>query len=275
MLFASHALVQRIEQAETRALVATGQACRTQRNDVLTEALGGGQAVFVAPGSPFNKIAGLGFAPLDEAGLAHVEAQILARGAPVQVELSTFASPEVMRLLCRRGYVLVGFENLLGRELTHVEHARVAAIAVRKASEAELEPWLDVLATGFTHPDVSEGPAPHESFARAALERAFRDMASETSFERWLALSEGAVVGGASLRLDDRIAFLCGAATSPQHRRRGVQTALLRARLADAHARGAELAVVTTQPGSKSQENVQRAGFSLLYARAILVKEPA
>jgi hypothetical protein len=30
--------------------------------------------------------------------------------------------------------------------------------------------------------------------------------------------------------------------------------------------------VVTTQPGSKSQENVQRLGFELLYTRAILVK---
>jgi hypothetical protein len=29
---------------------------------------------------------------------------------------------------------------------------------------------------------------------------------------------------------------------------------------------------VTTMPGSKSQQNVQRAGFELLYARAILVK---
>jgi hypothetical protein len=29
---------------------------------------------------------------------------------------------------------------------------------------------------------------------------------------------------------------------------------------------------VTTEPGSPSQENVQRQGFELLYARAILIK---
>ena len=34
-------------------------------------------------------------------------------------------------------------------------------------------------------------------------------------------------------------------------------------------------AVVTTQPGSKSQQNVQRRGFHLLYTRAILVKQRA
>jgi hypothetical protein len=31
--------------------------------------------------------------------------------------------------------------------------------------------------------------------------------------------------------------------------------------------------VVTTQPGSKSMQNVQKLGFDLLYARAILVRE--
>jgi hypothetical protein len=52
-----------------------------------------------------------------------------------------------------------------------------------------------------------------------------------------------------------------------------VQTALLAARAADAAAAGCDIAVVTTQPGSRSQHNVQRRGFDLLYTRAILVKE--
>ena len=36
---------------------------------------------------------------------------------------------------------------------------------------------------------------------------------------------------------------------------------------------GCDIAVVTTLPGSKSHENVQRQGFELLYTRAVLVKE--
>ena len=52
----------------------------------------------------------------------------------------------------------------------------------------------------------------------------------------------------------------------------GVQSALLATRLADAAGQGCEIAVVTTQPGSKSQQNVQRQGFELLYTRAILVR---
>jgi hypothetical protein len=51
-------------------------------------------------------------------------------------------------------------------------------------------------------------------------------------------------------------------------------TALLSARLVDAAAAGCEVAVITTQPGSKSQQNAQRRGFDLLYTRATLVKHP-
>jgi ribosomal protein S18 acetylase RimI-like enzyme len=78
----------------------------------------------------------------------------------------------------------------------------------------------------------------------------------------------------ARLRMAGGIAQLTGAATAPAHRRRGVQTALLSARLADAAAAGCDIAVVTTQPGSKSQQNVQRQGFDPLYTRAVLVKQP-
>jgi hypothetical protein len=44
----------------------------------------------------------------------------------------------------------------------------------------------------------------------------------------------------------------------------------LATRLADAAPAGCDIAVVTTQPGSKSHENVQRNGFRLRYARAII-----
>jgi hypothetical protein len=33
------------------------------------------------------------------------------------------------------------------------------------------------------------------------------------------------------------------------------------------------MAVVTTQPGSKTQQNVRREGVQLLYARQLLVRE--
>jgi hypothetical protein len=88
---------------------------------------------------------------------------------------------------------------------------------------------------------------------------------------RYVAVRDGLIAGGASFRMAQGVAQLAGAATA--HRRRGVQNALLTARLADAADTGCDIAVVTTQPGSKSQQNVQRRGFDLLYTRAVLVKQ--
>lgn len=69
------------------------------------------------------------------------------------------------------------------------------------------------------------------------------------------------------------IAVLAGSATLASHRRQGVQSALLAMRLRDARAAGATLAVITTAPGTQSQANVMRLGFSLVYSRAVLVLE--
>jgi GNAT superfamily N-acetyltransferase len=90
---------------------------------------------------------------------------------------------------------------------------------------------------------------------------------------RYLALLDGVPAGTAGLRVVDGVAQFAGAATAPAHRRRGVQSALLAARLTDAVAAGCDVGVITTQPGSKSQQNSQRQGFDLLYTRAVLVKE--
>lgn len=93
-----------------------------------------------------------------------------------------------------------------------------------------------------------------------------------TRIRRYLAWRHDAIAGGGGLRLAGGVAELSGASTLPDHRRHGVQTALLHHRLAEAVRAGCDIAVVTTEPGSKSQQNVQRQGFSLLYARAVLIR---
>ena len=76
----------------------------------------------------------------------------------------------------------------------------------------------------------------------------------------YLARRDGAIAGGGAIRISNGLAQLAGAATLPAHRRRGVQSALLRARLLDAARQGCDLAIVTTEPGSKSQETSSAPG---------------
>ncbi len=145
-------------------------------------------------------------------------------------------------------------------------------IEVRPSGDDEFEPWVEVVAEGVAHPDT-QGVPQHEEFPREVIGRAMRDFAA-AGVRRYVALRDGVLAGGASFRIAEGVAQLTGAATAPAHRRRGVQTALLSARLADAAAAGCDIAVVTTQPGSRSQQNVQRRGFDLLYTRAVLVRQP-
>ena len=112
-----------------------------------------------------------------------------------------------------------------------------------------------------------------EEFPREIVENAERDSAA-AGLARYAALHDGVLAGGASLRVDKSVAQLAGAGTAPAHRRRGIQSALLSYRLADAAAAGCDVAVITTQPGSRSHQNAQRRGFDLLYTRAVLVNHP-
>jgi GNAT superfamily N-acetyltransferase len=280
-MFASVPLAARIERAESR-LCGDGTRRAMQRGvkEAFARPLGGGVAVFAGAASPFGKVAGLGFAgPFDEREFAAVEADYTERRAPVRVELSCLADPSIAPLLARRGYVLQGFENVLGLPLPPPPASAPASapaserVEVLESRPGERRLWLDTVIEGFAHPD-GQGVPSNESFPRETLEAAMSDMAGIDGFALYLAYRDGAVAGAASLVRLDGVALLCGAATLPAHRRRGVQSALLATRLGHSARAGCDVAVVTTQPGSKSQENAQRRGFSLLYTRAVLVREP-
>jgi GNAT superfamily N-acetyltransferase len=274
-LFCDVALAARIERAEAElmALAAEAAGRRNGSAGAFAMPLAGGMATYAEDGSPFDKVAGLGFGGVpEEAALAEVEHAFAARGAPVQVELSTLGDPAIGGLLTERGYRLEGFEDVLGRAIDGaLEPVAADGVEIRPSGDDELELWLDVVTDAFLHAD-EEGVPSHESFAAEGIKDADRDFEA-AGVRRYSALRDGELAGGASFRVaGGGIAQLTGAATVPAHRRRGIQSALLAARLADAAAAGCDIAVVTTQPGSKSQQNVQRRGFHLLYTRAILVR---
>ncbi|MGV0807133.1 GNAT family N-acetyltransferase [Mycolicibacterium setense] len=268
-LFCGIDLARRIEKAEADLITAATHAAAHRGADGLVLPVAGGYACFAEAESPMNKVVGLGFDGLpDEAVLGEIERAFAARGGSTRVELSNLADPELAELLSDRGYRLVEFENVLGRPIGIEEPPQTTDIQVRRADD--LDAWVKVVVEGFAHPD-GEGPVSHEQFPADIIERAERDM-EKSGATAYIALYDGDIAGGGMMRLTGGIAQLSGAATAPAYRRRGVQAALLAARLAEAAAAGCEIAVVTTAPGSKSQHNVQRRGFQLLYTRAILVK---
>jgi ribosomal protein S18 acetylase RimI-like enzyme len=91
----------------------------------------------------------------------------------------------------------------------------------------------------------------------------------------FVAVNEGKPVAcGAGLVIPEHKVFaLCGAGTLAGFRGRGLQTALLRARMAAAVEAGCEYAVVVTQGGTTSQRNAERLGFRVAYSKVTVIKQ--
>jgi GNAT superfamily N-acetyltransferase len=75
------------------------------------------------------------------------------------------------------------------------------------------------------------------------------------------------------MSIHQSVASFGGAGTLPEFRNRGVQRALLLARIAQAAREGCDLAMVATAPGSGSQRNVERQGFRVVYTRTKFLRE--
>ena len=84
----------------------------------------------------------------------------------------------------------------------------------------------------------------------------------------YLARVNGRPAGAATLYVHQRVGYLADAATDPEFRRRGLQTALLRRRLYDAAAAGADLVFSGADPFSTSHRNMERVGMRLQFVRS-------
>jgi GNAT superfamily N-acetyltransferase len=272
-MFATPDLAARIDRAEARLCASIAETVGRRAPDLRSAVydIAGGKAVFAGPHSPTNKMIGVGFAGLpSDAELDRVEREFADRGAALQAEVSTLADPDLHGQLARRGYEPRGFENVLGHPLVNAA-ALDGAILVEPAQPATLPLLMEVLVTAFSTPDIG-GVGGDELPPADAIRDALMRTMSASGFEGFAARIGGEIAGAAVFRIDGDVAQFSGAGTLPQFRRRGVQTALLRARLRRARKAGCAVAVVCTQPASKSQQNVQREGFALLYARQLLVK---
>jgi GNAT superfamily N-acetyltransferase len=267
-MFADAILAARIDRAEARECAAI--AATLPKSLILP--VGEGLAVYARARSPLNKVIGVALGEaLDEEALAVVEARLGELGEPTRVELSTLARPEAAERLSARGYRIVGFEHVLGRALTAAGEAEPdPRIEVTLVGEADLATFVDAAVRGFAAPDASSPDA--EQLPLDVLDEVCRGAARAPEMRRYLARVGGEPAGAGSLHLGGGVALLAGAATLPPFRRRGVQAALLAHRLADARRAGCELAAVTTSPGTQSMANSLRQGFSLLYARVVLVR---
>jgi GNAT superfamily N-acetyltransferase len=218
--------------------------------------VGGGFAHFRGAAHPLNQALGL-IDPIAEPELEAVEALL---GAPTVLELSPAADPALWPLLARRGYRLHQFQQLWVRTLVGGETSPTASVRLAEPGEAPL--YNRIVCAGFLARDDWR-----------ELEPPFEVPLDTPEAWGFLAFVEGVPAGGGMLGLVEDVALLSGDAVLPRFRGRGLQKALIQARLALARERGCALACASTAPGTASQRSYEACGFRVAYPKVEMVRD--
>ena len=261
MFFANLEMAKRLEAAEAFACAQFAVA-RKRLHPETTSAwmnCAGATVVFDGVDAPTTQTFGLGlFEELRPAALDEIEQFFLVRGADVMHEVSPFAGAATLDLLCARGYRPFEISSVLYRAVETPEEAQAADIRVRIAGSDEAQLWSDINARGWTH----EHPE-FEDFVRASGVL----LVVREGSPCFLAEIEGEPCAAGALIVHEGVALFGGASTIPEMRRRGLQAALLEARMRYAAAHGCDLAMMVAEAGSNSQRNAERKGFRVAYTR--------
>jgi hypothetical protein len=261
-------LAREIELAEAAAAVAGAEVMKSMQPQAncAVESIAGGYAVYCGAGSPVTQAVGLGLADEVSTGeFDRLEGFYFSRGEAVRVETCPLAHASLMEHYRERGYFVSEFSSVMIRpvdlndglpENPELQYDG-SSVVIRKVPREQIDLWTLAVAQGFSE----DFPVTQE------LLTVMKMFALGKNTECLLATVDGRVAGGATLAVRGRIAGFFGASTLPEFRKRGVQTALLRARMEIAGAAGCELAVSLARPGSASERNITRQGFRSLYTR--------
>ena len=269
MQFVDKALARRFESGEEMPQLEYARVFQKTRPEIgaAVEEICGGHMVFAGLGSPIGRATGAGLdRPFTAEDLERIEQFYAAHKAPSQVDLCPMHGPDVFELFKERGYAIAELNNVLYRQLNVGEKfpPAPAGCEVRRSPIEEAQVTGAIVESAF-FPDGAPEPFRGLITPLYQMKRALA----------FVAIVEGKLVAcGTGLVIPEHKVFaLCGAGTLAEFRGGGLQTALLRARLAAAVVSGCEYAVVVTQGGTTSQRNAERLGFRVAYSKVTVIKK--
>jgi hypothetical protein len=163
------------------------------------------------------------------------------------------------RELARLGFFQSGFHvSLIGKPAPAAPVDDQADIE-RVATAVAMEDYLDAYVAGW-------GIAERD---HAQFKANVRPWLQQAGWSLYVARENGRPAAAATLYLHDRVGYLADATTAPSLRHRGYQSALLRRRIADAGAAGADVVFSGAAPLSTSQRNIERTGMRVQFVRSL------
>jgi ribosomal protein S18 acetylase RimI-like enzyme len=257
----AHAALERARRIERAHAVQLERTREARAVGAPALAVGGGLAVFHGVRSPFSTAVGVGLGvPVSAADVDRVEGHLGVGGGPVRIEVTPFTDPSLADELARRGYQVERFFQVWHRPPGPLPEA--PPLPVRPAAPGEERTWVDLFSRAHLGAPVQAGPQ----------EQAFLGMTRARGNLLFLGLVEGVPAGVAALSIHEGTAYLSGAGVVASARGRGLQRALVRARLERAIAESCDLAAAATEPGTASQRTMERSGFRIAYPKVVLVR---
>ncbi len=268
MQFVDKAFARRLESVEEMPQVLYARMFQKTRPEIRAaqEEVCGGHMIFAGLGSPIGRATGAGLdRPFTAEDLDRVEQFYRTHKAPSQVDLCPLHDVSVFEMFKARGYAIAELNNVLYRKLDAAEAfpQAPAGCEIRPSLPEEANRAGEIVETAFFPDGAPE--------AYRGLIAPFYQMDGALAFAA--SVEDTLVACGTGLVISEhRVFALCGAGTLAEFRGRGLQTALLRARMAAAIKAGCEYAVVVTQGGSTSQRNAERLGFRVAYSKVTVIK---
>ncbi len=206
-----------------------------------------------------------------------LESFYTSRHVPPSIELTAYASEDLLKRLGQRGFRLVHFEHVLSRSLSAEDDPMVSlpfgmpeGLVIERTDPQDadrLRLHAKVVSHGFEEPGVQKSEAELDM-----IERSIRHPRS-TGFLAFVNGTPAAACGMEICTINNtKACALWGTSVEKPFRKRGIQQALIAHRLAWAIKHGCELAIMESRPGIPSERNAARLGFSLTYVRVAMTK---
>ncbi|MBB6735191.1 GNAT family N-acetyltransferase [Cohnella zeiphila] len=265
MLLPSYELTERIERAETEALLDRMEAIRSRPGnpEAVEVARIGGAVCFYSrtmPWPSFNTVKGVRSA--DVARLDEILDFYRSRGRKPQFELvPALAGPELAEALADRGFYASGSHASLFAdpgEAPAGERPPSGSIEIRRLREDEFETYGTIHCRSFGLPDNGIAPVAENN----------RVLHGRPGWSFYLGLTGDRPAAAAVLRAADGVGSLTFAATLPEYRGLGLHRELLLARLEETRRLGGRLLVGQCAYLSRSHRNMERIGMRLAYVRS-------
>jgi GNAT superfamily N-acetyltransferase len=212
------------------------------------------------PGPSFNTVKGLKDG--DEKYVDSIVDFYKSREIPARFELTpAHASPELLTYLNKVGFYQSDFHASLYTPLIKEIETIDPKISIRMLEKNEFDTFAEIYTKGFQMP----------AFLQSGIAQNNEILYDLENWTFYLASVENKPAGIGVLFIKDDRANLAAAATLPEFRNKGIQSALIKERMNQAKLQNCRLAVGQARFGSVSQNNMERAGLKIAYTKAIWI----